>query len=259
MFAYERQEEILTFLREHGKAEVTELVNLLGVTEMTVRRDLTILKDKNVIYRTHGGALYKEPQILWQFSTLHERLEKNIEEKNRIAQYVSKELVQNRDTLFMDAGSTTIAVAKYLAKEKLGLLLVTNSDAIGNTLLNEKHKVILTGGVMELGVNALTGPLTESVIRSFHVEKAIIGTSSIQPTEGLFSTNPFESEVKHLMIENSKSTIVVADSTKFDFSALNLFCKFPHDNLTIVTDSGIYSHKDAMQKLNNQGVRVVIV
>lgn len=258
MFAFERQERILAYLKENGKAEVSELSRELNVTEMTIRRDLSTLKEKNAIYRTHGGAVYKEPQILWQFASLSERLDKNVDEKTRIGTYVEKELIQDRDTLFIDAGSTTLAVAKLLSKERNGLLVVTNSDVIGTAFLtgDDKHKVILTGGMMEEGIRAQTGPITEMVLRSFRVGKAIIGTSSIIPGQGLFATNPYESSVKHLMIANARKTIVVADSSKLNLYALNCFCEFPA-KVTIVTDTGI--SKGDEEKLLQQGIILVKV
>jgi DeoR/GlpR family transcriptional regulator of sugar metabolism len=254
-FVEERRKKILDYVKNNGRANVFELAKDLEVTDVTIRRDLLLLENEGLIHRTHGGVIRRDSPALWQTTRLEERLIANKEEKEQIAKFVSY-IVNDNESIMIDGGSTTEAVAEKLINKK-NLLVVTNSPGIGLMFCKGgDNKVLLTGGEIMRGTYALIGPEAECMIRRIRTNKAIIGMSAIHPDEGLFSTNPEEGEIKRLMIMNSHEVIVAADSSKIYARALYMVCNYDRP-FKIVTDKNIC--KDAMSRLHEKGIEVFTV
>ncbi len=255
-FVHERRSKLLEFINLHKRADVTELADLAQVTEATIRRDLILLEDQNLIVRTHGGALKRDEPSLWQSTTLQERIALQVEEKDRIGEYVCQYLVKDGDSIMMDGGSTTLAVARHLTVRK-NLLVVTNTSTIGELLVcNKNNRVIITGGELTDGTNTMVGPSTEHAIAQYRTDKAIVGVSGILLDEGCFSAVPLEAEVKRLMILHSRETIIVTDSTKIGTRAFCFVCGFQNVR-TLVTDRNLT--KAARESLERTGIEVILV
>jgi DeoR family transcriptional regulator of aga operon/DeoR family fructose operon transcriptional repressor len=258
IFALDRQNKILDYLQEKKTAEVEELSLQFNVTQTTIRRDLAALDSQGQIFRTHGGAMFKKPLML-QFTPLSNRLNINYDEKKRIGAYLAKFLINDNDTIMIDGGSTTIIVAKEIAKQKQNLVIITNSSIIGEIFVKHKesqNKVLLTGGELSENLQTEVGLLAERAITTFRVNKAIIGVSGIIPNEGVFACDPEEGEIKRLMIENANSTIVVADNTKLTRNAFTFIDKFSA-KITLVTDQS--SKKYNLDPIKESGSKIVFV
>ena len=129
----ERRKKILEYITTNKVAEVSELVKLFNTTESTIRRDLIEIEKTNLIFRTHGGAIRNEQKkSIWQTSSLVNRLDRNREQKERIAEFTSS-LIKNDESLFIDGGSTTQILASYL-KDKQNMLFVTQRIILENTM-----------------------------------------------------------------------------------------------------------------------------
>jgi DeoR/GlpR family transcriptional regulator of sugar metabolism len=243
---------ILDFINKNHRADVAELAATHAVTEATIRRDLEILEKQGHVYRAHGGAIRREPLSVWQITRLQDRMVLHSEEKVRIARFVAQ-LVQEGDSLMLDDGSTTSMVAIELSAKK-NLLVVTNSPAIGESIMETNdNKAILTGGELLKDTKSLIGSATEQSLKKYRTDKAIIGMSGILTSEGCFSANPQEAEIKRLMSANSSETIVVADSSKIGVRAFCFCCDFSRVD-KLVTDKNIA--KAALEELKQQGVEV---
>jgi DeoR family transcriptional regulator of aga operon/DeoR family fructose operon transcriptional repressor len=254
-FVEERRNLILDYINKNHRADVAELAAIHTVTEATIRRDLEALEKQGHVYRAHGGAIRREQLSVWQVTRLQDRMAMHSEEKTRIAQFVAQ-LVQEGDSLMLDDGSTTTMVAVALSAKK-NLLVVTNSPAIGQSILEiNDNKVILTGGELLKDTKALIGSATEQSLKKYRTDKAIIGASGILVNEGCFSANPQEAEIKRLMSMNSSETIVVSDSSKIGVRAFCFWCDFSHVD-KLVTDKNI--SKAALEELKQQGVEVFTV
>ncbi len=256
-FAEERRGKLLEYIKAHNRADVAELAQLAQVTEATIRRDLTVLEQDQLVHRTHGGAIpCDRPPALWQTTALQERVVVFQKEKERIAMCVA-EMIQDGDSIMMDGGSTTLAVAQHLMDRKKKVLVVTNATTIGELLVSSTGtRVIVTGGEMIAGTLTMAGPLAEEVLRGYRTDKAIIGVSGILLGDGIFAAIPLETEIKRLMIESSVKTILVADSSKIGTRALCRISEF-NNKFTLVTDNGI--SRTARNSLKNSGVEVVVV
>lgn len=254
-FVEERRRQIVTYIGENKRAEVPELAKLFKVTEVTIRRDLIVLEQEDKLIRTHGGAMTYQDRAIWQTTNLNTRMYAAIEEKKRIAEYVSI-LIHDGDSIFIDGGSTTLLTAQSLLKHK-HLLVVTNSPLIAGTLAGiNNNKVILTGGELEKATDSLLGPACEEAIKQYRTDKAILGVSGLIPYEGLFAAIPQEAVVKRLMMQNAKQVIIVTDSTKMRTAALCFVCDIKTPDI-LVTDISISNTDMSILKENNLDVYTV--
>ena len=255
-FAEVRRAKILQVLKKKHTAEVTGLAEMLDVTEATIRRDLIFLENKEKLYRTHGGALYREQQVIWQTTALSDRKIQNGEEKKRIAKYVAS-IIKDGESLMLDGGSTTLLVAQELSIRR-NLFIITNTSTIGDVFVNGENgnKVILVGGELMYGTYVTTGALAENTVRSFRVNKAIIGLTALHPTQGCFSALPQEGEIKRLMLEHAQETIIVVDSSKIGNLALSFVCDLKKIS-TVITDDKV--EPKHLEKIRKQGIKVIIV
>jgi DeoR/GlpR family transcriptional regulator of sugar metabolism len=214
MLARQRQERILEAVRAHGGARVSELVVLLGVSEMTVRRDIATLAGHGLVARVHGGATAldgrsaDEPGFLAKSAMA-------LAEKAAIAQ-VAADLVQPGDSVALSAGTTTYAVAEAL----LGvpdLTVVTNSLPAARLLhesAREEQTVVLTGGVRTPS-DALVGPIAVGALRGLHVDWLFLGVHGIDEDAGLTTPNLVECETDRALVAAARQVVVVADSSKW--------------------------------------------
>lgn len=252
----ERRKKIATFVSQQEKVDIHTLAKLTNATEYTIRRDLAFLEQENLITRTHGGAKRTENQkLVWQITSVTERLQKNREQKTRIAQFAAS-LVDDNDSIMIDGGSTTQLMA-YNLKEKRDLLAVTNSPDIAKILLDtDDAKVVQLGGEMQRNTFTVSGPEAEEHLAHFFVDKSIIGVSGADLDHGCYAAIPSEASLKRLMLRQSRERIVLMDSSKFGRKAFSL--AFPFNMVDIlVTDTEAPS--DLIIKLKEMNVKVYTV
>lgn len=252
MLSIERQTKIIQLLKQSNSVKVSELKELFGVSEMTIRRDLERLEQHGVLVRTHGGAALNPKNNV--DITFHNRNERFVEEKEAIAR-IAAELVNDGDSIVIDAGTTTTAMAKYL-REKRDLVVLTNSLTVVNELTNSPGiTLILTGGNVRDITLSMVGSLAKDNLLNFNVDKAFIGTSGLCPVQGLTNQNMYESEVKKAMIDIASEAIVLADHSKFH--RVSFSCFSPLDAVKkIITDSG--APRETVQKIREMGIDVLI-
>lgn len=252
----ERRKQILEYITKNQKADIRELSELLNTTEITIRRDLIELEKTKMLIRTHGGAiLNEEKKSVWQTSSIYNRLARNKEQKQRIAQFAAS-LVNDNESIFIDGGSTNQILAPYL-KERRNILFVTNSPDIADILLeSEDNRIIQIGGELTRDTHLTIGPDAEDSIRKYYVDKCITGVSGLDAEEGCYAAIPAEASMKRTLVAHSRETILLVDSSKFNRKA---FClAFPISNVsTIITDSD--TPKEIIEKLRERNINVFVV
>ncbi len=250
-YANPRQKEILNLLLTNNNIQVAELADKLNVTQATIRRDLTKLESLGKLYRTHGGAILKEQTVSWLSTTLEERMKSNIKEKEDIAKSILP-YIEDSETIMMDGGSTTMAIAKELAQHKQNLLIITNCQAIGDVFIKDEdstNNVYIIGGELLYGTQNTVGPIAERNLDLFKADKSIISITGVLIDEGLFTASPQESEIKRLMIKNSKTNIIVFGVSKIGVPALSKCNNFENIDL-IITNKDI--ELDHLNKLKTK-------
>lgn len=232
MLVAERQRKIVDLVNERASIRVTELSNIFGVTEETIRRDLEKLEKENQLMRTHGGAVSLEDEQT-EISYL-EREITNAIEKKAIALEAIK-LIEVGDQIVLDASTT----AWYMAKElpDMPLTVLTNSIKVALELSKkEQIKVISTGGSLLTQSLSYVGPLAERSLSMYHVNKAFLSCKGVHLDKGLSDFNESQALLKKQMMEIADEIILMVDSSKFgvrSFSQVSSLANIKN----VITDS----------------------
>ncbi|HEV3304586.1 MAG TPA: DeoR/GlpR family DNA-binding transcription regulator [Planctomycetaceae bacterium] len=231
MLVDQRRLQILEITEKSGFVALSELVERVGASESTVRRDLDYLDGIGQIRRTRGGAAYVGDSI----TPFEVRGTRAKEQKEHIAA-VAAALVEPGETVLLDGGTTTLEVAKHLVGKPLQV--VTNSLPIVNILVNSPQtELIVIGGFLypKTGVNL--GPIAVAALKSIHARRLFVSAGGITAA-GLFNSNALLVETERQMIDSAEELIVVSDSSKLGHSALAHLC--PLDVVDrLVVDEGI--------------------
>jgi DeoR family transcriptional regulator, fructose operon transcriptional repressor len=248
--ADERRQRVIEFLARRGFVELSALVDELGVSESTVRRDLTQLEVEGLIRRTHGGAVF----VSDRFSVLSFAARESAarDEKAAIGREAAR-LVSDGETVLIDGGTTTFQVARHLAGRSVQV--VTNSLPIANLLSSDAEvELVFVGGYIYPRTGVALGPLVNEMLSKVHVNKAFMGAAGIMEN-GLYNANMLMVEAERQMIESSDEVIIVADHTKFGKRALAQLGTWD-DVDRVVTDAGLDDGWRAT--LADKGVTVVL-
>jgi DeoR/GlpR family transcriptional regulator of sugar metabolism len=220
MLAAQRQKLILDELRQRGAVRVSELTELLSVSEMTVRRDLDALAAAGLLDKVHGGATL-HGGLSADEPGFEAKSHRQLREKEAIAR-AAAQLVEAGQSIGLTAGTTTWRLAHHLGQVP-DLTVVTNSIQVANVLHRDPRAdltVVLTGGVRTPS-DALVGPIAVSTIRSLHLDALIMGVHGIAPGAGLTTPNLLEAETDRALVAASERLIVVADHTKWGVRGLS--------------------------------------
>ena len=203
-----RKKRIMEELALSGKVEILDLVNILDVSAMTIRRDLDELEKQKKLIRTHGGAAL--PQAIIGEQSYEEKLSAAHPQKQEIAK-IAASLVKDGMRILLDSGTTTLEIAKLL-KTKSNLTIVTNDIKIAAELIDSKVEVILLGGKLQNGVGAVLGSYTEEMLRNIHVDILFLGAHAVHDKLGITSATFEKATVKKRMIEASEIVYLTVDS-----------------------------------------------
>lgn len=249
----DRRAQILTHLQQNGHVHVRSLVGSLGVSEMTVRRDLELLFEEGLAVRTYGGALWTEG--LTQEKALAAKAVEHTVEKERIAAHAAS-LVQPGDVVILDAGSTTGALARRL-RERKGLTVITNDLKIAASLSEEPGiHVIVTGGTAQPGGYNLLGPLAEQTLMGITADYAFLGCDSVDVQYGLSTPSLEKVPIKQAIIKAARRSVLLADSSKFARRAAFRVSALSDFSL-VVTDAGI--PEDLVRSVRGRGIDIEVV
>ncbi len=251
MLIDERRQHVLECILRDGRAIVGELSDQLGISRITIRKDLEYLQSKGLIQRTHGGALAIQSSALFD-PALPDKEKLHSKEKERIAAAAVK-LVQEGYCVILDSGTTTTAIARAL-RQFSRLTIITNAVNIAAELTNTDFEVILTGGTVRKNSFSLVGPLAEEVLREIHADILFLGVDGFDPEIGVTTPNVLESRVNRTMVNAARMVVAVCDSTKFGRHSLALIV--PSQKIDVViTDSDLAPrYHEQLQKL---GIRVI--
>lgn len=253
MLIEERRQHILALAHEHGRVLISDLSRDLGISRITIRKDLEYLQGKGTLLRTHGGALLPSNGTIADPS-LKQKAGRHSQEKQRIAA-AAITFVREGQCILLDSGTTTMAIAIALKKFR-SLTILTNALNIAAELSGTDFDVILTGGSLRKNSVSLVGPLAEDVLRDMHADVLFLGVDGFDLEAGLTTPNVMESRVNRAMVKASKIVIAVCDSTKFNrrsFSKIVDATAIHH----VITDKNLPEEMaDAMRTLD---IKVTLV
>lgn len=246
MTAATRHRRILLLLENEGNVKVDKLSEHFEVSQVTIRKDLAELEEQGLLERTYGGAVYSQ-RSRFNVSFL-EKLQIEAPRKDAIAQ-LALNYIHEGDTIILDAGSTTLSLARALQGKFRSLYVITNSVPAALELSRAGYEILLVGGQVRNHSLALIGPVAVKTLESFHADRAFLGTSGVTLAHGHSTPNPLDAEVKQAMMRSADETYVLTDSSKFGHACLASFAKLSEMHLTL-TDSGIPPEfREAFEKL----------
>ncbi len=245
----EREQKIITLLMENPQISVSEISNMLNVSQVTIRSDFQSLESKGLLIRTRGGALPSyHPAIL-------EKMKSATDLKKRIAKAAAA-MVNDGDTLMINDGTTTSLIPKYLLGKR-DIRIVTNSTLIvPYARVNPSLHLTLVGGEFRISSEAIVGPAAIADLEKFHVKHAFIGTGGFSAATGLTAQLSEGAEIARMMIELADHVTVVADSGKYD---MNGFVKITGLGKadTIISDKNL--SRKAQDEIRELGIELLLV
>lgn len=245
----ERQNKIFSILMEQPKVTVKELSDLLKVSEVTVRKDLSQMEDDGILKRTHGGAAQISPD------SIEKRMLIRYNEKLKLAKEAVK-LVEDGETILIEAGSTNAVFARELADNR-EVNIITNSLYIAG-LMKGYHNVQVTvlGGTLQNDAQAMVGPLAKLALSQICVSKAFIGMSGFTESLGFTCTDFLRAEIGREMSLRAQEVIVIAEASKFNQTGVTSIVELEEVDI-VISELGLADEK--LKMLKKHRVQTILI
>ena len=214
MLAQQRQASILDRVRRQGGARVADLVRVLGVSDMTIRRDIEVLAERGLVAKVHGGAMAVEGAT--DEPGYATKSEQQLAEKAAIARAGAR-LVKAGSAIGISAGTTTAALARELT-DVPELTVVTNSIPVADVFYHHGRRdqtVVLTGGTRTPS-DALVGPVAQEAAARINLDMLFLGVHGMSPRAGFTTPNLSEADTNRALVAAARRLVVLADHTKWD-------------------------------------------
>ncbi|OMP75990.1 transcriptional regulator [[Flexibacter] sp. ATCC 35208] len=249
----QRHAYILERLQAEGNVRVADLFEALDVSAVTIRKDLKMLEDKKLLFRTHGNISRANPYTK----------DRNVNEKENILAdqkiLIGKraaEMIEPDDAIIIASGTTVLQVAKAIPPE-LRVTVLTSAMNISMALLDKPNiEIVQLGGIVRKTSTSVTGTYAEGILDHFTCSKLFLGVDGIDMEQGCTTSNMMEALLNKAMIRTAQKTIIVTDSSKFGKRGFGKICPLG-DIDQIITDDGI--SPAMMRDLENMGVEVIVV
>jgi DeoR/GlpR family transcriptional regulator of sugar metabolism len=258
VLATQRQARILEEVQRRGAVRVSELAALLGVSDMTIRRDLDVLSGQGLLDKVHGGATSSSagPALSTDEPGFEAKWGRQRGEKEAIARAASR-FVQPGMAIGLSAGTTTWTLAQQL-QDAPGLTVVTNSIMVAQVFhrhARADQTVVLTGGVRTPS-DALVGPVAVAALHRLHLDLLFLGVHGMSERAGFSTPNLLEADVNRALVEAAHRLVVVADHTKWGQVGLSSMAALS-DADVVVTDDAL--DERALALLEDEVGELVVV
>jgi DeoR family transcriptional regulator of aga operon len=254
---HRRSEQIINHLLRTGTATIEELLDAVGSSAPSIRRDLARLENRGLIRRTHGGAELVEPLLYEPFrydSSFLAREQRFAAEKRHIG-LAAAELVLSGETVGLTAGTTTTHIGRSL-RHRDKIHVVTNAINIGMELCNQPGiRTYLTGGMVPWAWSfSLTGNAALTFLNDVYMERVFLSVTGLDAERGATTLEADEALVYRKMVKQSKQVIVAADSSKLGKVSPAFICPASEIHI-LITDTGATA--EALAPFERQGIRII--
>lgn len=251
LFAEERKQKIMKMLLNREKVTVGELVEHFNVSGATIRNDLREMGNRNMLVRTHGGAILCTNTGYEQDGRKEGQ---STELKRRIAE-AAFSLIENGDTIVLDTGTTTLELAKLIGTKR-GIVVVTNDIKIALAIEeNESISVLLLGGSLRKKHHCTTGPYAKAMLSDLTVDKAFMGVDCLSAKRGATTADVNQAEMKKAMLSIANKKYYLCDSAKLGGSSFVQFADIGQIDAAITDGS---ADPAQIKDLEDCGVKVII-
>ncbi|HEX5690272.1 MAG TPA: DeoR/GlpR family DNA-binding transcription regulator [Roseiflexaceae bacterium] len=259
--ASERRVRIFELVNERKTMTVPELVERIGASPASIRRDLVWLDEQGLITRTYGGAMalnHMQETLRRNSPAYHQRTAEHIAEKQAIARQAAG-YIGDGETVIIDSGSTSSAMIPFLAAKR-DVTIITNSIDIAAELLpivdtNPSIRVVSTGGVLHAWSRSFLGMTAEQALTQFFVDKTFLCVRGVSIQHGFTVPILEEVPIKRQMIASARETIVLADHTKFGQTFASLIAPLSAAQ-RIITDAHVV--REQAQQFEAAGPQIVL-
>jgi len=213
MLAKERLSMIYNMIQTNKSVTIDELSQAFNVTPMTIRRDLEKLSDMHTdVVRCHGGAMLAT-EVNTEENFENKRV-LNVDDKSRIAAKAFS-MISDHDTIYLDAGTTILELAKLIAASNLSLTVVTNDLATSQLLIHSKSEVLLTGGTIQKATGCLVGSIAEEMISKMRFKAAFMGATAINENFEVLTPSIEKRTMKPAVLRSAAKSYLLVDEDKF--------------------------------------------
>jgi len=245
-----RQSTIVNLVNNTTTSDLTTLAKKLNVSEVTIRKDLTLLSNYGIIIREHGFAIKKNSV------DIRNRLSINYDLKQKIAKKAAQ-LINFNETIIIGSGSTCALLAEEIARTKPNVTILTHSIYIvehASKLGN--NKIILFGGEYQNDSQVMVGPLVRLNAKQYFVDKIFLGTDGFVKEIGFMGSDSLRTEAIQNMAESARHIVMLTDSSKFN--KMGILVQFSPSSVSrIITDNNISS--DYLSYFKGKNIKVDIV
>ncbi|WMN06373.1 DeoR/GlpR family DNA-binding transcription regulator [Marivirga arenosa] len=249
----ERHKYILNQLQEDGFVSVNNLSAELNVTRVTIRKDLRLLEEKGLLFRSHGSATLVSPYV--NEKPVDEKELVNVEEKQAIARAAAESLNMN-EAIIIGSGTTVNAFARAIPRN-IELTVLTSAMNVTMDLLDCKDiEIVQLGGVVRKGSSSVVGHYAEEMMQNFACSKLYLSVDGISLEHGFTTSNMMEAHLNAKMIAAVQKTIVLADASKFGKKGFGKICNL-EDVDQIITNKS--ASKQYISALESKGIEVTLV
>ena len=249
----ERHALIIETLIKHESVQVSALSTLLGVSAVTIRKDLTELEKENKLYRSHGRAILINPYI--NNRSVNEKEKLATEEKNNIGKAAAA-MISRDDSIIIASGTTVHALARCI-RPIHKLTVISASLPVSEILANnEAIDIIQLGGTLRHSSNSVVGKYAESILSNFCCSKLFLGVDGIDLEFGITTTDVREADLNREMMRIAQKCVVLADSSKFRRRGFSKIANIEDVDI-IITDSRIPN--SIAQQIEDMGIELIIV
>lgn len=253
----ERLNHIIEIVQKKNGATIKELSSMLDVSEMTIRRDLELLKYSNILTNLNGAVIYNSNSLLHNMEEgylLSLATNAHVKEKNKIGQYAAS-LIEDGDCIIIDNGSTTEVLAGCISKDVKITILTCNLNIVNKVVSNTNASIMFGGGYYHPDTSLFESPESLSLIRKTRATKVFISAAGIHKELGVTCMNSYELETKRAIMKSGAKKILILDSSKFGKVTPCFFAELT-DFDVIVTDSNIPT--EWIEKIEDKGIELVI-
>ena len=248
----DRHEFILKSLKEKGKITIDWLCETMKVSSVTIRKDLKLLEDKNLLFRIKGGASSSNPYAIDRPILIKETI--NSDEKQRIA-IAALRLIKNNDSIMIGSGTTVFALAKNLESTQ-GLAVITPALKVGLELSGKPNiEVLQLGGLIRSNSSSVAGHYATRILEDISCGILFLGADGIDLEFGISISNLPEATLNQKMLQTSQKVAILADSSKFGKRGLGKICELI-DVDYIITDPKV--SPDTVKAIEELGIKMIL-
>lgn len=250
----QRHTYILNKLQHDEVVKVADLSDILGVSLVTIRKDLKILENKHLLYRSHGVITKTDPYT--KDINVNEKGLMHLDQKISIGNAAAN-LVKSQDAILIASGTTVLQMAQALNNFEKRLTVVTSAMNVAMALREKPNtEVIQLGGIMRHSSTSVVGPYAEEMLKGLSFTTLFLGVDGIELEYGCSTSNMQEAKLNWEMIKVAQKTVVLTDSSKFGKRGFGKICEM-NDIDQIITDNGISTFY--RQEIEAAGIELTVV